>query len=165
MNNERLQQLADYLKTKVKPERFSMHVYNDDFSTWATRTPAGTGCAARYITAIMDRNAFRRLQYKHKNNCYNSCLYDALLYIGLGVRDDRGEYHSGPNHKEFRWFFSDDWTEIDNTPTGAAARIEWYLQHGLPDNMSDQLDGIAPLCYIPIENQPKFYMPIRQMSA
>jgi len=45
------------------------------------------------------------------------------------------------------WMFDADWELVDNTPEGAAARIEWFLEHGVPDNWVQQLEGDAPLCY------------------
>ena len=32
------------------------------------------------------------------------------------------------------WLFSSNWTFVDNTPQGAAARIKYLLEHGLPDD-------------------------------
>ena len=31
----------------------------------------------------------------------------------------------------FGWMFDDAWTEVDNTPKGAAKRILWLLEHGI----------------------------------
>ena len=32
------------------------------------------------------------------------------------------------------WFFGGGWSEVDNTPLGVVARIEHYLEHGIPRN-------------------------------
>lgn len=45
------------------------------------------------------------------------------------------------------WCFSYDWEHVDNTPHGAAKRIRWLLEKGLPENWQDQMNGRAPLCY------------------
>ena len=45
------------------------------------------------------------------------------------------------------WCFSGKWVRTDNTPKGAALRIEWLLKHGLPKDWYEQLKGMAPLCY------------------
>lgn len=45
------------------------------------------------------------------------------------------------------WCFSPAWQSHDNTPHGAAARIRWYLEHGLPEDFLEQVDGTVPLCY------------------
>ena len=45
------------------------------------------------------------------------------------------------------WCFSGLWHKTDNTPEGAADRIEWVLENGLPDNWLEQMCGKDPLCY------------------
>lgn len=47
----------------------------------------------------------------------------------------------------FEWCFSGGWNYKDNTPYGAAARIKWFLELGIPDDYQYQLDGEEPLCY------------------
>jgi hypothetical protein len=42
-------------------------------------------------------------------------------YSALFARDDS---------PEFEWLFSGRWSDVDNTPHGAAARIRYVLQHG-----------------------------------
>lgn len=49
---------------------------------------------------------------------------------------------------EWRWLFSFRWRSADNTPFGAASRIRWLLDKGLPENWEEQLDGKVPLCYV-----------------
>ena len=53
----------------------------------------------------------------------------------------------GINDKAWDWCFSDYWEETDNTPKGAAKRIFWLLEHGVPENGEKQMLGDAPLCY------------------
>jgi len=48
---------------------------------------------------------------------------------------------------EWKWCFSSKWLTTDNTPEGAALRIEWLLNNGLPENWVEQMNGTAPLCY------------------
>jgi len=45
------------------------------------------------------------------------------------------------------WLFSDIWKDSDNTPHGAAKRILWLIQFGVPMDWAKQRDGNAPLCY------------------
>lgn len=49
--------------------------------------------------------------------------------------------------RTWTWCFDGQWAEIDNTPLGAALRIEWMLEHGVPSDCHDQMTGEAPLCY------------------
>lgn len=47
----------------------------------------------------------------------------------------------------FLWMFGAGWENTDNTPRGAAKRIKYYLEHGIPSNATAQAKGKAPLCY------------------
>lgn len=40
----------------------------------------------------------------------------------------------------YLWLFHPHWTQVDNTPEGAARRIYWYLDKGLPS--SQDIDDI-----------------------
>lgn len=51
------------------------------------------------------------------------------------------------HHPAWSWCFSGEWSETDNTVHGAAARIEWMLERGVPADADDQESGNAPLCY------------------
>lgn len=54
-----------------------------------------------------------------------------------------------PDGSRWEWCFSGQWEETDNTATGAAARIRWMLDNGLPRNWRNQLYGTARrLCYV-----------------
>ena len=52
------------------------------------------------------------------------------------------------DHRAWDWCFSDDWDYVDNTHQGAAKRILWLLDKGLPDNWEDQMYGTDELCYV-----------------
>ena len=54
---------------------------------------------------------------------------------------------TGLNDAEWLWCFDPGWRETDNKPEGAALRIEWILNHGLPEDWYEQLQREAPLCY------------------
>lgn len=47
------------------------------------------------------------------------------------------------------WCFSGRWKEVDNTPVGAAERIEYILDHGVLSvwDMTNMQNGAAPLIY------------------
>lgn len=47
----------------------------------------------------------------------------------------------------WEWCFGAGWARTDNTVHGAAARIEWMLEHGVPYNWYKQKRGESPLCY------------------
>ena len=48
---------------------------------------------------------------------------------------------------EWAWCFSGLWAYRDNTRRGAAQRIIYLLQYGLPDTWKSQMDGDTPICY------------------
>ena len=56
---------------------------------------------------------------------------------------------SGPDPNVFFYLFAADWTDIDDTPKGAAARIRRYLSEGMPamrasiTNMYRAIDAAA----------------------
>lgn len=46
------------------------------------------------------------------------------------------------------WIFATEWSNIDNTPIGAALRCNYLIEHGRPpDNWRDQLNGFAPYIF------------------
>lgn len=53
----------------------------------------------------------------------------------------------------WEWMFASSWIHTDNTPAGAAARIEWWLDRGLPPDSVGQCLGVAPLCYCALEEE------------
>ena len=48
---------------------------------------------------------------------------------------------------ERRWVVSGYWAEVDNTREGAALRIDYLIDTGLPENWCEQINGTAPLTY------------------
>jgi hypothetical protein len=48
----------------------------------------------------------------------------------------------------FDFLFSGKWKSQDNTPQGAAQRIRYFLEYGLPENWYQQMTGNAPLTYL-----------------
>lgn len=67
-----------------------------------------------------------------------------LRAFGADIYDDESETPAGAL---FDWLFDGDWRDRDNTPVGAAARIDWFLVYGLPGDIDEQRRGAAPLCY------------------
>lgn len=39
------------------------------------------------------------------------------------------------------------WYKVDNTPEGAAKRIEYLIEYGLPHDWRLMMEGAIPLCY------------------
>ena len=65
-------------------------------------------------------------------------------------------WSSGASADRFYWMFGGDWSDIDDTPTGAAARIRYFLDKPLRrkfmdpanyyrgDDLSEYLDMVEP---------------------
>lgn len=62
----------------------------------------------------------------------------------FGVPVFQGHFRHTPNYV---WLFQGSWEGVDNTARGAALRILWLLDNGLPENYEAQTLGTAPLCY------------------
>ena len=117
--------LADHLATGKTNHEFDMWNYSDEGFDPGEMPSCGTvACAAGHgpSLGIAPKNG----EYWHE--------YVGRVFIG----DDENAHF---------WMFGSDWTDGDNTPQGAAARIRYALEHGIPENAWDQCIGNAPLCY------------------
>lgn len=54
----------------------------------------------------------------------------------------------------FSWLFSGAWARVDNTPEGAAKRIFYFLEHGLPKNAKSQMNYVSKYFF----RNPKIYL-------
>jgi hypothetical protein len=127
MNRENLQRMADHIRT-VPQELFDMRRFRSGKKD--THECTSVGCIIGICT-ILDPEPLPML---------NSITIDfngwTKKITGMSVITN-----------EWYWCFSMYWVDTDNTPTGAADRIEWLLNHGLPEDWEDQMCGDAPLCY------------------
>ena len=136
MNRENLQKLADYLRGPEIAMRFDMGSYcrnsaeKQDIHDGDPLNPAehscGTvGCALGHGPASgVDPD--------------KSETWDRYSDRAFGLE---------PWGRDWEWCFGPIWAETDNTPKGAAARIQYLLDYGLPRNWMDQMRGDEPLCY------------------
>ena len=93
----------------------------------------------------------------HECGTVGCVLGHAASVIGRSAREgwigfsDRafGLRAFGSSHSAncWAWCFSCAWKGTDNTPHGAASRIEWMLERGLPADWERQMYGKSPLCY------------------
>lgn len=129
MNITNLKRMADHLKT-VPQAKFSMRCGHE---------------------AYMPKTVNKKCT---DTNCIiGNCLHldphvsdETLLetnYWGWAVQFTGLFYQS----RSWNWIFHFEWGKVDNTPTGAAMRIEWLLKHGIPKNDMEQRHGKASLCY------------------
>lgn len=129
MNRTNLKKLAKHLK-KVPQHKFTMSDFRteNDYFQNECKTAA---CAAGYIPEIAPDFVIRFFDSKRIDFGET-----AVSFTGINISD-----------RAWDWLFRGDWSESDNTPTGAALRIEWLLKNGVPDNWYSQMTGNAPLCY------------------
>ena len=135
MKRENLQLMANHLKNNVIPENFEMDQYRAN-GDYINPVCGSVGCTVGNCTVLDTENVM--------NNFINS---DGRIDFTAWSEDYTGlleaEYEA-----EWEWCFGCQWIFIDNTPTGAALRIEWLLNHGLPENWMSQMYGREELCYM-----------------
>ena len=130
-----LRKLADYLSALPAdgPTKFDMYAFFKDESEYLDPVDAkqainhcGTvACAIGHGPAA---------GIKPAEDCNDWLDYAKDMFIG----------HGAPSANAYLWLFGSDWTEIDNTPQGAAKRIYHMLEYGVPVNFqsyrSEDLD-------------------------
>jgi len=133
MKRGNLQLMADHLKINVNQENFHMGKYRgkDDFSNPEC---GSVGCAVGNCTVLDSENVMYNFTYP----------YDRIEFTAWS-EEFTGIYRG---KKEWHWCFGSRWSKTDNTPTGAALRIEWLLNNGLPENWDCQMSGKEKLCYM-----------------
>jgi hypothetical protein len=129
MNRKNLKKLADYLlKLPENYKGFDMGVYFHDSSTddyiasqadHAKHTCNTVGCAIGHGPAIKGMKA-------HKHEYW----HDYVLRV-CGFDEESIEYN---------WCFEMEWERFDNTPKGAAIRIQMLLDSGVPKEFSEDFD-------------------------
>ena len=131
MKRENLQLMANHLKTNVKQDNFHMGRYrgDDDFSNPVC---GSVGCTVGTCTVLDVENVIE-----------NFTNPDGEIYFWGWSVDFTGIYGG-----EWSWCFHSKWRNTDNTPTGAALRIEWLLNNGLPADWDCQMRGKEKLCYM-----------------
>lgn len=132
-NKENLLRMADYIET-VPQEKFDM----DDFRAgkeWEDENPicGSVGCVVGHCTALDGANVVSNFLNHNGGINFKSWIEDFT-----GVRF---------GSKVFNWLFSYIWPAVDNTPTGAAKRIRHFVEHGLPDDWEQVMNGEKPLPY------------------
>ncbi|KQS84288.1 hypothetical protein [Rhizobium sp. Leaf383] len=129
MNAKNLMQLADYLKG-VEPAAFDMSWYTRDEHGDRLELGAhecGTvACAAGYGPAA-------GIEVLPEDKFWGDYVRRAFAIQAYDPA--------------FEWCFSAAWCLVDNTPAGAAKRIEHMLEHGIPENWKAQMYGWEPYLF------------------
>lgn len=134
MNKENLLKLADYLENNVTQEQFHMHTFRQrpnratgglNSLGFVSLNDCGTiGCAAGWGPFVkgleLIKNDFKA--YSDKPTVDFVTEYIPRVF---GIEME---------HEEWDFVFSGAWEKFDNTPKGAANRIKYLVENGLPDN-------------------------------
>jgi hypothetical protein len=130
MNKENLQRMADYIRT-VPREKFDMLEFRGGEGKKAECD--SVGCVIGHCTVLDAENI--KARFTDVDGEIRFAIWSEE-FTGLSL------HRSG-----WDWCFSADWIYIDNTPEGAALRIEWLIENGLPEDADEQMIGAAKLCY------------------
>ena len=115
---KRLRKLAEYLLTQVPQDKFDMSYYRTGGDM--DHVCGTAGCALGWSPAIMSKKTY----YKYRSTgCSIGTMFEKISNNYLGIESDT----------VWSYIFSEYWAYKDNTPQGAAARIPYFLDHGVPD--------------------------------
>lgn len=120
MNSENLQKLADRLTT-VGQEQFDMGIF------WAYKDEDGDEVSALDLAEIIRGDAPKcptaACALGHAATIFP---LEEKGWLSFGER----VFEVNPCSREWDWCFSGTWDKFDNTPTGAAKRIQYLIDHG-----------------------------------
>ena len=133
MKRENLQRMANHLKISVRQDNFTMGRYRGLYDT-INPVCGSAGCVIGTCSVLDAENVIKNFTDTDGEIYFMAWSEDFTGLLG-------GEY-------EWGWCFASDWKTKDNTPTGAALRIEWLLNNGLPENWKNQMYDNDDLCYI-----------------
>jgi hypothetical protein len=128
MNIPNLLKMAEYIAT-VPQEMFDMEQYRDEFDERYPKCNT-VGCVIGHCT-VLDR--LENIPTFNNKICFVQWSQE---FTGINVSSE-----------EWDWCFSWKWAQSDNTPTGASKRIKYLIEHGLPENWKEQMNGEAELIY------------------
>jgi len=130
MNRENLEKLASYLEELPEDyNHFGMDWYFTIDDNWYFPEKATNFTCGTVACAVGHGPAAGLPGYKGEDwDSYSERVFQ-LPYL------------------EWCWCFSGHWSEVDNTPHGAAKRIRYLMAHGLPENATAQEAGEAPYLF------------------
>lgn len=131
IKKKNLQKMADYIKT-IELKDFSMINYRLGSMESKYIHCNSVGCIIGHCTTLDEKN-IKENYILNNLICFREWSRD---FTGLKVHSDRWE-----------WCFGSKWTYVDDTPLGASKRIEYLINHGLPSNWVEILNGYEPICY------------------
>lgn len=143
LHRKNLALLRDHLRT-VPQERFNMRQFAqtpddelgpNDLKVVTDSAVPDYACGA--VCCAVGRGPAAGIEPLDKESWSEYCF----RVFGVGFQGYRSREFA------FLWLFDMEWALSDNSPTGAAERIDWYLARGVPDDYDAQVYRRAPLCY------------------
>lgn len=129
MNKKNLIKMADYIET-IPQEVFDMEEYRQQKLDNSEPKCKSIGCIIGHCT-ILDKNPLPR-----RSNGEIEFWEWSEEFTGICYLSDEWDY-----------LFGCKWKNTDNTPTGAADRIRYFVVRGLPFDWHEQMTGWTPLSY------------------
>jgi hypothetical protein len=129
MNKENLLWAAKFIRD-VPQEKFDMGVYREDDND-TDHICNSVGCVIGHCVALSgNRNVHRHISGDIDFLQWSESFFD-IKYLD----------------NAWDWCFDARWKHTDNMPEGAALRMEWLVEHGLPKDWQDQMIGNTKPCY------------------
>lgn len=130
MNIQNLRKAADYIKT-IPQEFFDMSFYRATREDNKTPECGTIGCVVGHCTILDRKNVL-----DYYIDVDNEIMFSEWSVDFFKITGD-----------EWDFCFSCSWALVDNTPQGAAKRINYLIHQGLPGNWEDMLNEEMKLCY------------------
>lgn len=115
MNKENLQRMASYVAT-IPQEQFNMSSFREREMLNPIPYCNTVGCIIGHCTALDAEN----VKYNHMTN--RGVLFKSWAIEFTGIWD----------LNKFTYLFAGSWESKDNTPMGAAKRIQYVIDNGFP---------------------------------
>lgn len=120
--------MADYIRT-IPQELFNMEFFRKDNQKDEPECKT-IGCVAGHCTTIFPEIAL--------NTKYEESDRIDFVKFSYDVLDIKENYKT---NDLWAWIYGFKWTYHDNTPEGAARRIEYAIHNGIPDDFEMVADS------------------------
>lgn len=130
MNKENLLKMADYIET-IPQESFDMSDYRT--GQWETPECNSVGCIIGHCT-VLDKVTAANVKMWDETIDFQLWSYS---FTKINVESAEWDY-----------LFHSMWKYADNTPTGAAKRIRYFVENGLPDTWEEEMYRECKLSYM-----------------
>lgn len=139
-----LEKLARLLERRIEPPKFEMSSFMSFNGYWMNNM----GHALQYYKNEFDEKGNEAAVYNHCGTSACAIGHGPLAGIRIKKTEDWSDYSARvfiDQYKEnggvaWGFLFSGSWSDYDNTPSGAAARIWYFLKNGAPANRSGDVD-------------------------